>query len=252
MSEPHSISDLAGRRIIVTGASSGIGRATAIAVSRFGGQTVLVGRNEERLNETLRALSGGDHRICVADLTDSASAGELFGTVGAVSDLIHAAGTQSTMPVKVMSDTQIDEVLQTAVHASLRLSREFAKKKNRTCDETSITFVSSAMGMVGAAGRSAYSAAKSGMIGITRSLAVELAPLGVRVNAVAPGFVRTPMLEAMEAVWSEEQRRHVESLHPLGFGTPEDVAALLAFLVGPGARWITGAVIPVDGGYTAQ
>lgn len=250
---PHEIGDLSGRRVLITGASSGIGRAAAIAVARFGAHTVLVGRNTDRLAATAGELAGnGRHEIHTVDLTEPAAAKELFRNTGAVTDIIHAAGTQVTMPVKVLADAKIESVLQTGVYASLRLAREFAKATNRAADSASMTFVSSVMGVVGAAGRSAYAAAKSGMIGITRALAIEFAPLQIRVNAVTPGFVHTPMLEEMGKLWSDEQRQTVEQLHPLGFGEPEDVAAVLAFLTGPGARWITGAVIPVDGGYTAQ
>jgi NAD(P)-dependent dehydrogenase (short-subunit alcohol dehydrogenase family) len=116
----------------------------------------------------------------------------------------------------------------------------------------SIVFISSIMGTVGSPGAAAYGSSKGALDAMARSLALELATKRIRVNCVAPAFVRTPMFERMAQRWSATQRSQVEALHPLGLGEPEDVAGAIAFLLSDAARWITGTVLTVDGGYTAQ
>jgi len=243
---------LAGHRILVTGASSGIGRATAVLAAQRGASVALVGRHQPRLEETLEMMVGDEHTIHNFDLSEADSVDRLFAESGPTSDIIHAAGTQVTSPVRVLTDKQINDLMTINVHAALRLARAFSKRKNRTPTPHAIVLVSSVMGLVGVSGGTAYSAAKSAIGGIVRSLGVEFAPIGIRVNAVAPGYVHTPLLEQMNKVWTEDQRATVESLHPLGFGEPRDVAGALLFLCSSEARWITGTVLPVDGGYTAR
>jgi NAD(P)-dependent dehydrogenase (short-subunit alcohol dehydrogenase family) len=116
----------------------------------------------------------------------------------------------------------------------------------------SIVFISSVMASVGAPGAAAYSLSKAALHGLARSLALELAPVQIRVNCVAPGFVQTPMFDRMASSWDAEQRARVGADHPLGLGAPLDVAHSVAFLLADTARWITGTVLTVDGGYTAH
>ncbi len=115
-----------------------------------------------------------------------------------------------------------------------------------------MVFVSSVMALVGSPGSAAYSMSKAALHGLAKSLALELAPRRIRVNCVAPGYVNTPMYARLAGFWSPEERARVESDHPLGIGSPEDVAQAICFLLAPASRWITGCVLPVDGGYTAR
>jgi NAD(P)-dependent dehydrogenase (short-subunit alcohol dehydrogenase family) len=136
--------------------------------------------------------------------------------------------------------------------AALVLTQAFNSRKIYSGDNGSVVFISSVMARVGSPAASAYSMTKSALEGMARSLALELAPRRIRVNCVAPGFVRTPLFERVEQQRDSDYRARVEALHPLGLGQPEDIAHAAAFLLSDAARWITGTVLVADGGYTAQ
>ena len=216
----HNPLDLSGGRILVTGAGSGIGRATAVLLGMLGAAVVLVDINEKGLEETLAQVSGGGHALFTCDLRDvpslPAAVTSWAEQVGQFTGFVHAAGLPCVSPVRL-------------------LGRE-----------------ASVMGLVGSSGAAGYSLSKAALIGMSRSMALELAPRRIRVNCVAPGFVRTPMLDKVGGTWDAEQAAQVEAQHPLGLGEPEDVANSIAFLLSPAARWITGTTLTLDGGYTAH
>lgn len=246
---------MAGQTVLVTGASSGIGRAACIVLSRLGARLVLSGRDRERLNLTLRSLDGCDHLIEPFDLTELEdipswlkSVGEKSGPLGG---LVHCAGTQITVPLRLTTAQKVAELMGVHACAAIALARGFRQKE--VCARgSSIVLVSSVMGLVGQPGRCAYSAAKGALVALTRSLAVELAREQIRVNCVAPGVVLTEMTQDFFRTLTEEQVASVTAMHPLGLGTPEDVAYSIAFLLSGAARWITGSTLVVDGGYTAH
>ena len=132
------------------------------------------------------------------------------------------------------------------------LAKAMSGKKNYAGERGSIIFISSVMAHAGSAGAIAYSMSKAALEGIARPLALELAARRIRVNCIAPGFVRTPLLDETSKQWDDASRKAVEDLHPLGFGDPEDVANAVAFLVADTGRWITGSTLVVDGGYLAR
>jgi NAD(P)-dependent dehydrogenase (short-subunit alcohol dehydrogenase family) len=247
--------DMTGRTVMVTGASSGIGRETAILLSQLGARVILVGRNPGRLKETRQLMSEADHRLEVFDLcaeTDCSNwLRELCGTAGPLSGLVHCAGVQQTMPLRSISLPDLEGVLKINLVAALNLAKAF-RQKGLHAVQASLVFVASVLGLVGGVGNSVYSASKAGIIGLTRSLALELARDDIRVNSVAPGFVRTPMLNELSGQLTPEQMAAIEAAHPLGLGQPQDVANAVVFLLAPTARWITGATLVVDGGYTAH
>jgi NAD(P)-dependent dehydrogenase (short-subunit alcohol dehydrogenase family) len=247
--------DLSGQTILVTGASSGIGRETARLISQLGAHVVLVGRNEERLAETLRLLEGDGHSAEQFDLSSadeiprwlkriSASSGPLHG-------LVHSAGIIKLRPLRALTSQAVDELISINVKAALGLAKGFCQKNVRT-PSGSIVLVSSVVGLVGQAGLAAYAASKCAIVGLTRALAVELAGEHIRVNCVAPGVVTTEMGQEQLGMLTPEQRAALEAMHLLGFGSARDVSYAIAFLLAETARWITGTVLVVDGGYTAH
>jgi NAD(P)-dependent dehydrogenase (short-subunit alcohol dehydrogenase family) len=247
--------DLTGAVILVTGASSGIGRETAILLSSLNARLVVVGRNRERLDQTMAALTGDGHHAEEFDLSQVAEVPQwvkrIAAEVGPLQGIVHAAGVQQTTPVRFLSPLALDELLRTNLSSAIMLVRGFCQK-NCSTSGGSIVFVSSVMGLVGRPGLSGYSASKAALIGLARSLALELAQQRIRVNCVAPAFVETEMLLRLREELPEGELARIEAAHPLGFGTPRDVAHSIAFLLAETGRWITGSTLVVDGGYSAQ
>lgn len=248
--------DLTGRVVIVTGASSGIGLATAVLLSQLGAKLVLVARSRERLELARAQLTGAEHLVVPFDFSTpgvdvAAWVKAISAQTGPISGIVHCAGVQLIKPVRLLAEADLDAIMKVNVSAALLLAKGF-RIKGVHAPGASVVFVSSVMGLVGAAGRTVYCASKGALGAMAKALALELAAEDIRVNCVAPGFVRTAMLEQSQATVGPEQMAAVEKLHPLGFGEPRDVANAVAYLVADTARWVTGTTLVVDGGYTAQ
>jgi NAD(P)-dependent dehydrogenase (short-subunit alcohol dehydrogenase family) len=247
--------DLSGATVLVTGASSGIGRETAILLSSLHARVVLTARNRERLEQTLSSLQGQGHRIEPFDLGRVDEIPKWVRSVaaeaGPLSGLVHAAGMQLTSPIRFVALAAIDELLRTNLVSAMMLTRGFSQKDCHAA-ESSVVFLSSVVGFNGRASASVYGASKAALIGLAKSLAVELAGQRIRVNCVAPAFVQTEMFDRFREMLSPEQSAALEHAHPLGFGTARDVANAVAFLIANTGRWITGSTLVVDGGYSAQ
>jgi len=245
---------LAGRSVLVTGATSGIGRATAIYLARLGARIVATGRSADRLAETLDLLEGEGHVGTIFDLgridriTPWLKA--LAAEEGPFHGLAHCAGIQATKPIQLADAAFVHDALMTNLGSALMLAQAFRLKACHAAP-ASLVFVSSSAALRTAPGNTVYAASKGGIISATRGLGVELLRDGVRVNCVAPAMVDTPMSDQFRKVLSEENFQRVVDLHPLGLGRPEDVAAAIAFLIADTARWITGSVMTVDGGFLA-
>jgi NAD(P)-dependent dehydrogenase (short-subunit alcohol dehydrogenase family) len=247
--------DLEGSAVLVTGASSGIGRETAILLSELNARVVLTARNPERLEATRRLLSGDGHLVEPFDLSRTAEVSDWLRSQvsrsGPLNGLVHCAGVLLTSPARFARNPAAEDLMRTNLLSAIMLMRGFCQKGCHAA-ESSVVFLSSIMGLSGAASMSVYGASKAALIGLSRSLAVELAGERIRVNCVAPGLVQTDMLEQFRELLSPEKFDAMERAHPLGFGTARDVAHAIAFLLAGTGRWITGSTLVVDGGYSAQ
>ena len=247
--------DLTGATVLVTGASSGIGRQTAILLSCLGARVVLCGRSRERLQQTLDSLSGEGHRMEPFDLTQAEEIPNWLRGItketGPLNGLVHAAGIQATSPIRFVTEKAAVDLLRINLVSAIMLARAFS---HRECHAARgrLVFLSSIAGLNGSPGESVYSASKAALIGLAKSLALELAPAGIRVNCVAPGCVQTEMLDELRNLMPAERFSALERAHPLGLGAPSDVANAVAFLMAETGRWITGTTLIVDGGYSAQ
>ena len=242
---------LEGKVALVTGASSGIGTAIAQAMSEAGARVVLTGRDEERLRACVSAMPG-EHRLVVADLTaDEAPqqvVAETLAAFGALNVLVHSAGIFWPKPFAEAPLSDFDEQFRVNVRAPYALTQ--AALSHLQPDGV-ILFVSSIAGHVGFPSSTAYCGTKGAIELITKSLAMELAPVGVRVNAIAPGNIHTPMNAAFFE--SDEYERAMIERTPYGrVGVVEDIAPVAVFLASDAARYIHGESILVDGGWAAR
>jgi len=245
-----TIFQLAGKKILVTGASSGIGRSCAVEIARLGAQVIVSGRNSERLDETLRMLSGEGHLAVVADLSTEDGRTLLLSALPVLDGVVHSAGVNKVLPAAFTGAPDFEEINSVNAEAPIVLTTRLLKEK-KIAGNASIVFIASVSSVAGWTGLLSYAASKAALVGASRVLAVELGRRGVRVNCVSPGLVMTPMNESVEALRSEEARKEDLKRYPLGYGRPEDVAYSVAFLLSPASRWITGTNLVVDGGYTA-
>lgn len=244
-----------GQTILVTGASSGIGRATALLLASQGAMVLLNGRNIESLENVAASIGPDRAAIVPHDLFAMDDAftwvGELIKKWGPLNGLVHSAGIRNVTPIRLAKQSQVEQEFNLHVQVPLGLLQGFRKRRPKDLPG-SVVLVSSVMGLVGAPLQASYSAAKSAMIGLVKSAALELAQEGIRVNAVAPGCVETEMLASFKETLTDEQFSQIVATHPLGLGSATDVAHAIAFLLGDTARWITGTTLVVDGGYSAQ
>ena len=247
---------LENKTILVTGASSGIGRQCAIDCSKMGAKTVLWARNEERLNETLSLLEGKGHLLVTQDLTDFEVLPQLVkdivSKVGTLDGALHCAGISNTEPLKLVNIERLEEFFRANVFSAIELTREICKLKNINKEGASIVFFSSIMGVVGESCKSSYSLTKGALISGMRSLAVEYAKKKIRFNCVSPGVIETQINANQPYMKEPELRAQFEAKHLLGIGQCTDISNACIYLLSDASRWVTGQNLIVDGGYTVK
>lgn len=247
---------LKNKTILITGASSGIGRSCSVECSKSGANLILIGRNKEELMKTVSLLDhGAKAEIIAEDITLyehlEEKIAEKVAILGKISGFIHCAGIEKTLPLKKHSPQLYHDIFEVNVIAGFEMAKILSLKKYK--DETaSFVFISSVAGMVGEAGKAAYSASKGAVIAGTRSLAMELSRGNIRVNSISPAMVHTPILERMFEDIGEDASSEIIKKHPLGIGEPKDVANACIFLLSDASRWVTGTNLVIDGGYSAQ
>ncbi|MCC6378081.1 MAG: SDR family oxidoreductase [Burkholderiales bacterium] len=239
---------LDGKRVLVTGASSGIGRATAIALAGSGAELVITGRDSTRLNQTLAAIGGAPHATLVVDLTESDAPATIEEGAGALNGVVHSAGVSALAPLRLASPDMFDRLWAVNYRAPMLVTQALLKR-GRIADGGSIVFIGSISAHIGVAGVAAYAGTKAALAASARCLAMEVAKRRIRVNTIAPGIVETEMAAAGSAMLGDTVERQ-RADYPLGFGKPEDVANLAAFLLSDASRWITGTSLVIDGGHT--
>lgn len=245
---------LQGKHILVTGASSGIGREVAVWLSSQGARITLVARDMPRLEETLQRLAGEGHTIAGVDFLNEPDVSGWMKKVAreaaSFDGLVHAAGIQAPMPIRATSLAHWEKIISTNVTSSFSLIKAFRQKG--VCQPgASIVLISSVMAKAGEPALLGYCASKGAVESMVRAAAIELAREGIRVNCVAPGVVKTEMAETLKDLVGGESMEIIEQKHPLGFGSPADVAYAVNYLLSPAARWVTGISLVVDGGYLA-
>lgn len=245
---------LCGKHILVTGASSGIGREVAIWLSKQGATVTLAARDVDRLELTLSKMEGDHHRLEVIDFLDGTDCSQWLKSLAkassALDGLVHAAGVQMPMPIRATSVVHWEKIMSTNVTSSFSLIKAFRQKG--VCNpNSSIVLISSVMAQAGESALLGYCASKGAVESMVRAAAVELAREGIRVNAIAPGVVQTELVDSLESLVGAESMKAIEQKHPLGFGQALDVAYAANYLLSSAARWVTGTALVVDGGYLA-
>lgn len=240
---------LEGKTILVTGASSGIGKATAIVCSKMGAKVVITGRNAERLQETYQELEGEGHIQIIAELTNEDDMARLVEETPQIDGFVNNAGIGSKTPINFIKQSALQNILDVNTIAPIMLTKMLLKKK-KLQKGASMVLTSSISGVSSVdIGNTLYSVSKSAIDGFMKNAAKELAEKGIRVNSVNPGMVDTPINDYSNV--SEEQMQADLMRYPLKrHGKPEEIAYAIIYLLSDAAAWVTGTALKIDGGYS--
>jgi len=239
---------LNGKTILVTGASSGIGRKAAIDCAAFGAIVVLTGRNVNRLNETLSQLSGEGHTVLPCDLLDEKAIAVFAKAIANLDGVVHCAGLVKPFPIAFLTAGKLNEIIHTNFYAPALLTAALFKAK-KINDGASLVFLSSISGQFPGKGNVMYASSKAALEAFAKTVASEYISRNIRSNCISPAMVKTPMYDySSEGLFEEAMNEHV-SKYPLGVGMPEDVSNAIIFFLSPASRWITGVNLYMDGGF---
>ncbi len=237
---------LTGKNILVTGASSGIGRAIAIACAQMGARIFITGRNKHELENSLNLMPGIGHDLFPADLTQDSEVDQLIENLGCIDGLVSNAGINKRTLVSFIKTTDMENILKTNLTAPVILTKKLLKAK-KINPESSIVFISSIAAFQSSIGDGVYSASKGAINAFSKVLALELAHKKIRVNTIMPGMIRTKLIE--NGPLSEEDYKKDEQKYPLGrYGQPEEIAYAVVYLLSDQTKWMTGSELIIDGG----
>jgi len=238
------------KRILITGASSGIGRAIAIMAAKQGASLILTGRSEERLQGTKQLLRGTQHRTFPLDLSDDQRVLSQINQLvpEPLNGVVYCAGQAHIKPIKFLKPADVQRIYQINCIAPTILMSYLLKKK-RICKQAAVVFISSIAAKQPYKGGSVYASTKAALESFSRSLALEYATQGIRANCIAPAMVKSPMYAQAQQVVSEQLMQEHAQQYPLGVGTSTDVAHAAVFLLSDAAKWITGQTLTLDGGW---
>jgi NAD(P)-dependent dehydrogenase (short-subunit alcohol dehydrogenase family) len=237
------------KTILVTGASSGIGRAIAVECSKMGASVIITGRNEERLNQTFEQLEGSNHKQIACDLHEENNIHEFSLQLPVLNGVVHVAGIAKTLPFQFVSSKELNTIFNINFFAPTLLSQLLVKTK-KIVKDASVVFISSIDGPLTVhIGNSMYAASKGAVTAMAKNMAVDLASKKIRVNCVLPGMTETPLIHAGDI--TQEQLDLDMKLYPLKrYGKPEEIAYAVIYLLSDASSWVTGSNIVVDGGFT--
>lgn len=242
---------LEGKTVLITGASSGIGKAAAINCSKMGAKVIITARNEERLMQTLSELDGEGHSALIGDLNIESDIDRIVQELPEIQGLVSNAGFTKILPVQFLNSEDVRDIFQVNTFAPMLLLQKLLKKK-KLRKGASVVFTSSVAGLgCSTVGNSMYTATKGAISAFIRCAALELASKNIRVNAVCPGMIDTGILDS--GTVTKEQLEEDMKNYPLGrFGQPEDVAFAMIYLLSDASSWVTGDNLVIDGGLTIR
>jgi NAD(P)-dependent dehydrogenase (short-subunit alcohol dehydrogenase family) len=248
--------DLSGKNILITGASSGIGKGTAITLSKLGANVILVARNELRLKETYNELEPGNHSIYALDLSNLEDIEKMINNICCnnikLNGLVHSAGISKTIPVQFLKQNDLENIMSVNFYSFVELVKQFSKRKNND-GGGSIVAISSISGKVGARGLSAYCASKGAVDSAIRAMALDLVSKNIRINSVQPSMIATQIYDGLKSIVNNKEfEDELKKRQVMGVGDPVDVAYAAAFLLSDSSKFITGTSIVVDGGYLSH
>lgn len=247
-----NVIDLTGKKILITGASSGMGKETAVLCSKLGGKVILVARREDKLQEVISELEGSDHKYYPFDLS---KVDEIEGFIkkiiednGPIDGFVHSAGITSTRPLQTLKPSVMRDVMDINYFSFIEIIRCISKR-NCFNEGMSIVGISSVSSKAGNQAKTAYCASKAAMDATVRCVAKELAPKKIRANTVCPGLIKTPIFQQfLDNSGDSEDAKNILARQYLGLGEPIDVANMIVFLLSNASKFITGSSIDLDGG----
>lgn len=237
---------LEGRSVLVTGAASGLGEAAAVMAAAEGAHVYCLDRSAGGLEQVVGRIAGagGSAQAIAADVTDSDAVAVAFSKIGKLDGLVNSAGIAQRFPLGEQDEAGWDAVMNVNVRGVFLCTKQALARMGRG---GSIVHIASGVGIIGTRNRAVYTASKGAIVALTRNMALDYAPQGIRVNCVCPGFARTGLTAGIFA--DPARKAKIEAMHPLGrMGEPEDIAKAILFLLSDDSSWITGVMLPVDGG----